>query len=208
MNRTVDSEQAPPQGAAQSDGAKTGALPAAANGGGDSQAGEAAFSLSAKGRALIQREARRYETKLSCLIPSLYQIQKEKSYVPMSAVPWLSAQTGIPASKIYEVLMFYTLFHKKPAGRFHVQVCRNVSCSMQGGRKLLQNLCKAFHVKEGEKSACGNWTFSSAECLGACDLAPVIQVGDRYFGNTDEEGAIAALRALQKESDKTKPPGE
>ena len=167
--------------------------PHQSNSGGDD------FSLSKEGRDLIQSEMRRYETKLSCLIPSLYQIQKEKGFVPQEAVPWLSAQTGIPVSKIYEVLMFYTMFHKKPVGRFHVQVCRNISCSMQGGRELLKSLCKAFQVKEGERSACGNWTFSSAECLGACDLAPVIQAGDKYFGKMNGKEAVAALRA-HKES--------
>ena len=64
------------------------------------------FSLSQEGQALIKKEMTRYETKLSCLIPCLWQIQKEKGWIPPEAVPWLSKETGIPESHIYEVLMF------------------------------------------------------------------------------------------------------
>ena len=154
------------------------------------------FILSEEGMALVKKEMTRYETKLSCLIPCLYQIQKEKGWVSTTAMRWLSEQTGIPESHIQEVLMFYTLFNKKPVGKFHVQVCCNVSCFMQGGPELVKRICEAFQVKEGEVSADGNWTVSRVECLGACDLAPVMQVNDRYLGKLKGERAIHVLRGL------------
>ena len=154
------------------------------------------FTLSEEGVALIKKEMGRYETKLSCLIPCLYQIQKEKGWISSKAVRWLSEQTSIPESHIQEVLMFYTLFNKKPVGKFHIQVCCNVSCFMQGGPELVKRICEAFQIKEGEVSADGNWTVSRVECLGACDLAPAIQVGDRYLGKLKGERAIHVLRGL------------
>ena len=141
------------------------------------------FSLSKEGQEVIQKEMTRYETKLSCLIPCLWQIQREKGWISKSAVSWLSELTQIPESHIFEVLMFYTMFNKKPTGRFHIQVCANVSCALRGSRELIQLLCRKFNVKEGEKSVCGTWTVSKVECLGACDEAPVIQLNDEYIGN-------------------------
>lgn len=156
------------------------------------------FSLSQEGKELIQKEMKRYETRLSGIIPCLWQIQKEKGWIPPSAVPWLSKETGIPESHIYEVLMFYTLFNKKPVGKFHVQVCTNVSCSMQGARELVKKLCEEFEVKEGELSSCGNWTVSRVECLGACDTAPVIQLNEEYIGGLKEEALIQFLKSRLK----------
>lgn len=153
------------------------------------------FSLSKEGQALIKREMTRYETRRSCLIPCLWQIQKEKGWVPPEAVPWLSCKTKIPESQIYEALMFYTLFNKKKVGKFHVQVCGNVSCAMQGGREMIKKLCETFNVKEGQLSVCGNWTISRVECLGACDEAPVIQLNDQYIGKLKGDKAVQFLKS-------------
>lgn len=153
------------------------------------------FTLSKEGRELIKKEMCRYETRLSCLIPCLWQIQKEKGWVPQEAVPWLSKETGIPESHIYEVLMFYTMLNKKPVGKFHVQVCTNVSCSLHGGRELAKDLCEALKVREGEISPCGNWTVSKVECLGACDEAPVIQLNEEYIGKMKKDRALSLLKS-------------
>ena len=152
------------------------------------------FSLSQEGRAIIKREMSRYETLRSGLIPCLWQIQKEKGWISKEAVLWLSNETGIPPSAVYEVLMFYSMFNKKPVGRFHVQVCTNVSCSMAGARKIVPKLCQAFNVREGERSACGNWTVSRAECLGACDEAPIIRLNEEYIGKIKIEKILPFLK--------------
>ena len=160
------------------------------------------FTLSEEGKELIKKEMSRYETKRSCLIPCLWQIQKEKGWVPKEAIPWLATTTGIPESHIYEVLMFYTMFNKKPVGKFHVQVCGNVSCALQGSQELIKELCSAFNVKEGEISPCGNWTISKVECLGACDLAPVVQLNEEYMGKMKKDQALSILQSKLDTSQK------
>ena len=153
------------------------------------------FSLSKKGQDIIKKEMTRYETKLSCLIPSLWQIQKEKGWVSKKAVSWLSQFTQIHESHIFEVLMFYTMFNKKPVGKFHIQVCANVSCALKGARGLIKHLCEGFDIKEGEQSVCGNWTVSKVECLGACDEAPVIQLNNDYIGKIKKDDIIPLLKS-------------
>ena len=165
------------------------------------------FSLSKEGLALIKKEMGRYEAKRSCLIPCLYQIQREKGWIPPEAVPWLSGQTNLPESHIYEVLTFYTLFNKKPVGRVHIQVCRNVSCFLRGGRDLAERLCRRLQIKEGERSADGSWTLSLVECLGACDEAPALQLNDELLGKMTEEKAIRAIRDRLAKAKAPAPPG-
>lgn len=166
------------------------------------EAKKISFSLSKEGREIIKKEMNRYETRRSGLISSLWQIQKEKGWISKEAVSWLSQETKFPESYIYELLMFYTLFNKKPVGKFHVQVCTNVSCALNGSRELVEELCSAFKVKEGEKSSCGNWTVSRVECLGACDEAPVIQLNEEYVGKLKKEDLISFLKSkLKSKSD-------
>ena len=162
------------------------------------EAEKQSFSLSSEGQSLIKKEMTRYETKLSCLIPCLWQIQKEKGWVSKEAVSWLSGETEIPESHIFEVLMFYTMFNKKPVGKFHVQVCTNVSCALRGGRELVQELGKALDIKEGETSLCGNWTLSRVECLGACDEAPVIQLNEEYLGKMKADKILSILKTKNR----------
>ena len=155
------------------------------------------FSLSKEGLDLIQREMTRYETKLSCLIPCLYQIQREKGWVPPEAVSWLREQTGIPESKIHEILMFYTLLNKKPMGRFHVQVCCNVSCALTGARELAFDLCERLLVKEGKVRPDGECSVSRVECLGACDQAPVVQINEDRFDKMTLQKTLSVLKGLK-----------
>jgi len=146
------------------------------------------FKLSQEGVKTCKKELKRYETKRSSLIPMLYQVQKEYGWVPPETVTYLSELSKIPESYIEEVLQFYNMLNKKPVGRFHIQVCGNISCAMAGGRDLIQKLCKEFECRENELSPKHSVTISRVECLVACDQAPVVQVNTSDYGAKDFKG--------------------
>lgn len=126
------------------------------------------FKLSPAGIEFVKREIHRYETKLSAVIPCLYKVQEENGgWVSPECVSYLSQLMKLSESEIYEVLTFYTMFNKNPVGPLHVQVCCNISCAMQGSRKILEELKKQNNP---------NVTLSAVECLGSCDTAPVLQI--------------------------------
>lgn len=154
------------------------------------------FELSDQGREFIKKELVRYETKHSAIIPALYQVQKEKGWVPPYAINYLAKLMELPESHINEVFHFYTMFNKVPVGKLHIQVCTNISCSMNGGRELAQKLCEHFKVKPGEVSQDGRVSVSQVECLGSCDTAPMMQVNDTYVEKLDLEKAIQALKDM------------
>ena len=158
------------------------------------------FQLSEEGLAFVKKELTRYETKRSAILPCLYHVQKENGgWVSPEAVSHLSKVMDIPEAYINEVLLFYTMYNKRPVGKLHIQVCCNLSCAMNGGRELVGHLCQSFNVKEGEMSADGDVTISRVECLGACDIAPMAQVNDKYMGPLKKETVVEEMKGLLKE---------
>ena len=157
------------------------------------------FKLSTKGLDFVKKTLKRYETKRSAILPCLYRVQKENGgWVSPEAVAHLSHVMDIPTSYINEVLSFYTMYNTRPVGKLHVQVCCNLSCAINGGREIAQHLCKSFNVKEGQVSKDGQVTVSRVECLGACDIAPMAQVNDKYIGPLKKETVVDDIKTLLK----------
>lgn len=156
------------------------------------------FQLSPEGEAFVKNELQRYEDRRSAIIPCLYRVQKENGgWVSPESVTHLSQLMDMPEGWIEEVLSFYTMFNRKPVGKYHVQVCCNVSCAMNGGRELLSHLCKTFDSKESEVSPDGRYTFTRVECLGSCDTAPMMQVNDNYHENLTADSAVELLKGMK-----------
>lgn len=156
------------------------------------------FQLSVEGQEFVKKELKRYETKESAIIPSLYRVQMENSgWVSDESISYLSQLMDIPAARINEVFQFYTMFNKEPVGKYHVQVCCNVACSMAGTREMVEDFCKEYGVEEGEVTKDKRFTFSRVECLGACDKAPMMQVNDDYHEDLTTEKAKQILRGLK-----------
>jgi NADH-quinone oxidoreductase subunit E len=132
----------------------------------------------------------------SLVLPCLRRIQEERGYVAEEDVDSLTAYLGVPRIQIEEVLSFYTQFRREPVGRFHLEVCRNVSCSMRGSERLLGHLCRKLGVREGETTPDGRFTLVTAECLGSCGTAPVMVVNDVYHENMSADKVDELLGRL------------
>lgn len=155
------------------------------------------FKLSEEGVAFVKKELNRYEDKRSAILPCLYRVQQEAGWISPEAVTGLAQLMELPEAWISEVMTFYTMYNKQPVGKYHVQVCTNISCSMNGGRELADHLCEKFKTKYGEISADGRFTFSRVECLGACDKAPMMQVNDDYHEGLTQDSAVKILEGLK-----------
>jgi NADH-quinone oxidoreductase subunit E len=156
------------------------------------------FKLSEQGVAEVKKELARYEAKDSAIIPSLYIAQKENNgWVNNDVIVSLSKVMDIPESRINEVFKFYTMFNQEPVGKYHVQVCANISCALEGGRELASHICHELNVKFNEKSSDGRFTVSKVECLGSCGTAPMMQVNDKYYENLTPEKAMNLLRGMK-----------
>lgn len=158
------------------------------------------FKLSAEGLKYVESELKRYETKQSAIIRCLYRAQEENGgWVSNEVIHELARVMDIPAPQIEEVATFYTMFNKKPVGKYHVQVCCTLSCAMAGGRELTETMMKEAGCERlGEMSKDGLFTFSKVECLGSCDTAPMLQINrEPYTENLTFEKGIKLVKELR-----------
>ncbi|GAB4028539.1 MAG: NADH-quinone oxidoreductase subunit NuoE [Elusimicrobiota bacterium] len=137
----------------------------------------------------------------SGLLAMLHEIQKENGYISQEDAQELSALTDISYSRIKAVMTFYTMYNLKKTGKYHIQICRNLSCHMAGAPELRKALEKKLSIREGEITHDGLFSFNEVECLGSCGTAPVIMVNETYHENMDEnklEKLIGNLRSNEK----------
>jgi NADH-quinone oxidoreductase E subunit len=127
------------------------------------------------------------ENKRAALLPILHIVQEEKGYVPEDFEEDIAALVGVPVVKVKEVLSFYTWFRQKPAGKYHFQVCRTISCTLRGHREIMAYLEKKLGIKEGETSADGKYTLTAVECLASCETAPMMQLNEKYVDHLTPE---------------------
>ena len=119
----------------------------------------------------------------SLVLPCLRRIQEDRGYVANSDIEELAVFLGVPQIQIEEVLSFYTQFRRKPIGRWHLQFCHNVSCSMNGAENVLAHVERRLGIKPGQTTPDGRYTLSVVECLGSCGTAPMMMVNDGYHEN-------------------------
>lgn len=132
----------------------------------------------------------------SLTLPCLRRIQQERGYVADEDVDLLVGVLGVPRIQIEEVLSFYTQLRRKPIGRWHLQACRNVSCSLRGSERLIDLLQSKLGIRSGQTTPDGRFTLSTVECLGSCGTAPVVMVNDAYHENVDAAKLDALLERL------------
>ena len=158
-------------------------------------------------RAEIEELMSRYPQKRSASIPTLFAIQRRYGWCTPEGIRQGAAVMGVTAAYLESVASFYDLFHLEPAGRHRVLVCTNISCWMRGGDELLGSFCEAAGADAGNAahggavSADGEFYVSGFECLGACDLAPMASIDERYYGPLDAGDALDAIAALRGEGE-------
>lgn len=149
-------------------------------------------------REQILAAAARYPDQRSAIMPALLIAQKEHGYLPGPVLEEVADILGVERIWVYELATFYTLFHTEPVGRFHLQLCDNVSCMLRGSDDLLRHLEAELGISKGGTTPDGLFTLSTVECLGACEMAPVMQLGDDYHGDLDSARLDTLLERLRR----------
>jgi NADH-quinone oxidoreductase subunit E len=157
-------------------------------------------------RREIERAMRRYPEKRSASIPALWAIQRRYGWCTPEGIEQAATVMGLTPAYLESVASFYDLFHLEPAGAHQVLVCTNISCWLRGGDAMLDAFKAAASPGGGPGGDPGGSAadqppdvmVSGFECLGACDLAPMASIDERYFGPlepADAEAAVAQLRS-------------
>ena len=142
-----------------------------------------AYQLSKENQERVKEVMTHYPHARSAILPALHIVMEERGWVDREACDHVAELLGVPAIHVYEALTFYTYFPQKPVGKYHIQVCHNISCNLRGSEDVLRYLKDAHGIEEDKVTEDGLFCLHRVECLGACGNSPVMQVNDDYYEN-------------------------
>ena len=143
--------------------------------------------LSEKVKKDIEGFLERYPTKRSAVMDAMKGAQVDDGYVTEDAMREIASILELEPVYVQEMLGFYTMYNRAPVGKYHIQVCRNLSCSLLDAEHIIEYIEKKLSFKVGETTEDKLFTLTLAECLGSCGTAPMMQVNEDYYEDLTPE---------------------
>jgi NADH-quinone oxidoreductase subunit E len=144
-------------------------------------------------------------SKRSAALPLLHLIQEHFGYIQDEAITWVAAKLGLEPINVLELVTFYPMLRREPAGKHHIRVCRTLACAMAGGYQLRDTFCKYAGISQpGDghgahilKSEDGKYSIEFVECLASCGFAPVCMINDDFFEAVTQDEVPQLLERYQ-----------
>jgi NADH-quinone oxidoreductase subunit E len=147
--------------------------------------------------AEIDRHLAKYPVKRSAILPLMFIVQRERGgWLDPPGVAYLADRLGVRITDIWEVATFYSMINTEPVGKYHIQICKTLSCKIMGEPKITEHVCKKLGIRPGETTSDGRFSVSLVECLGSCGTAPMFQIGFDYHENLTTEKVDEILDSL------------
>jgi NADH-quinone oxidoreductase subunit E len=153
-------------------------------------------SISAGLERTIRDLVSRYPSAGAALVPALRLVQDEAGWISPAAERRLAELLGMTPIRVREVVTFYSMLTRRPLGRYHIQVCSNVSCYLAGGDRLSSYLQTKLGLAPGETTPDGKFTLTEVECLGGCDESPCLLINYERYGRLDTAKVDRLLEGL------------
>jgi NADH-quinone oxidoreductase subunit E len=160
------------------------------------------MSLAEKYPKEVQQILSKYppEGKRSAVMPLLYLAQREEGYVSKAAMKDIAKILDITETDVASIVRFYTLYHDRKEGKYHMQVCTDLPCALRGAEEFMEALCDNLGIKVGETTSDGFLTLEAVTCLAACDKAPMFQTqgpeGIIYHENMNVDKTLELVSVL------------
>lgn len=142
----------------------------------------AVIKLSEAKVKFIKDTCKSFDNKGSEVINVLHKVQGEFGYLPAEVQELVADELHIPVSRVYGIVSFYSFFTMTPKGEHPISVCLGTACYVRGAEKVLDELKRQLGINVGEVTPDGKFSLTCLRCVGACGLAPVIEVGDKVYG--------------------------
>jgi NADH-quinone oxidoreductase subunit E len=155
--------------------------------------------LSEQTMARAEELIARYPERRSALLPILFLLQAEDGYISPAGVGQVAGLLGLTKAEVGAVATFYTMFRRRPVGKYLVSVCKTLSCQLRGSREIAEALAERLDVPLGGTDQSGMVTVEEVECLAACDGAPVVQVNTENYERLTTEEALRLVEALLRD---------
>jgi NADH-quinone oxidoreductase subunit E len=155
------------------------------------------IELSEERRRRLEALLGRYPAKAAACLPVLHLVQEERGAVDEEAVRFTAELCEVPVGRVEEVATFYAMYRRRPAGRHHLEICTNLSCSLMGAEHLREALVRELGIQPGQTTKDGLFTLSEVECLASCGTAPVMQVDGEFHERLTPESLRSLIGALR-----------
>lgn len=144
----------------------------------------------------VEEIIQRYQGDPSSLIDVLHETQSVYGYLTNETVEEIAEGLDIPASKVYGVASFYTLFNTEPKGKYIIRVCESAPCHIKGAQEVIDAIRETLGIRPGETTQDKKFTLEFTSCLGVCGVAPAVVIGEQVYGNLTPERIKEILKQL------------
>ncbi len=155
------------------------------------------LEFSEKAKKKIEEIVARYPQKEAAILPILHITQQEFGSISAEEEKLVARILGIKPISVRELVTFYTMLSRESLGKYHIQVCSNLSCSLLGAGNFVDYLVEKLGIEPGETTPDKKFTLSTVECLGACERAPCMMINFNYYGEMDPKKVDEILDGLK-----------
>jgi len=155
--------------------------------------------ISQKLDQFFDAKMKEYPTKRSFLVPMLLYTQDEIGYLTEEAIGYLARKSELTELEVRNVISYYSMLHTRPMGKYHVQVCTNISCMLRGGEELLEKCKQRLGIGNKQVTPDGTFSLEEVECIGACSWAPAVQINYDFHENLTPDAMEVLLSNYRKQ---------
>lgn len=156
------------------------------------------IAFSSEELAEIEQHKARYPEPKAAVMHVLWMAQHKFGWLSEDVLKEVANVLQLPYSHVLGVATFYTMYFKKPMGKFHVQVCTNVSCMLRGGEQIYEHMKKKYAIGHNECTPDGVVSLEEVECMGACGGAPMIAINEDFYENVAHDKVDSLLQSVIK----------
>lgn len=148
----------------------------------------------------IESTIKRYPTKKPALMPVLYIAQEQNGFISNEVIRVVAEILDITPEEVLGVVTFYTMYHRNQMGKYHIQVCTNVSCMLRGGYEIFNKVKEKLGIENMQVTEDKIFSLEEVECMGSCGTAPMIAVNEDFYENLNKEKVEAILDSLKNKN--------
>lgn len=154
------------------------------------------FKFTPENLERIKFEMSKYPDNKAAVMAALYIGQEQNGWISLEVMKEVATVLGINEEDVLGVVTFYTMYHKKPMGKYHIQVCTNVSCMLRGAYNIWDAVREKLNIDNMEVTSDMKFSLEEVECMGSCGTAPMIAVNEDYFENIDVQKTLKLIDEL------------
>lgn len=158
------------------------------------------FQFTSENKQKFESLLTKYPNKQAALLPTLWLAQEQNGHLSLDVQEYVANLLNLSPVHVRGVVSFYTMYKEQPVGKYHLQVCRTLSCALVGCESIVRHLDETHKIKNGETTPDGMFSLELVECLASCGTGPVMQVNESYFENLNTDKVDQLIKKLKAEA--------